>query len=178
MAFGCCSAVECGEASLKYVPYHRQIEQPAKCPPADPHWLRRVEPQAPEPRKNAGQCHVGDHRARSKSAGAIMRAGAEGDAFGGIARDVEDIGIAKAGLVVRGDTAGNIAARSDMCASPSLRIMLWPISVFINPAGWCDENTSVRFSWLQMSSRRVNTVEPSCGTNAIGASRRIFASAG
>ena len=36
---------------------------------------------------------------------------------------------------VRGDTEGNIAARSDMCASPSLRIMLWPISVFINPAG-------------------------------------------
>ena len=36
---------------------------------------------------------------------------------------------------VRGDTDGNIAARSDMCASPSLRIMLWPISVFINPAG-------------------------------------------
>ena len=36
---------------------------------------------------------------------------------------------------VRGETAGNIAARSDMCASPSLRIMLWPISVFISPAG-------------------------------------------
>ena len=64
-----------------------------------------------------------------------MRAGTEGDAFGGIARDVETIGIGEAGLVVRGDTAGNIAARSDMCVSPSLRIMLWPISVFINPAG-------------------------------------------
>ena len=36
---------------------------------------------------------------------------------------------------VRGDTDGNIAARSDICASPSLRIMLWPISVFIKPAG-------------------------------------------
>ena len=36
---------------------------------------------------------------------------------------------------VRGDTDGNIAARSDICASPSLRIMLWPISVFISPAG-------------------------------------------
>ena len=36
---------------------------------------------------------------------------------------------------VRGDTDGNIAVRSDMCASPSLRIMLWPINVFINPAG-------------------------------------------
>src|SRR5216683_5315975 len=76
-------------ASLKYVPLHRQIEQPAKRPAADPHWLRGVEPQSPEPRKNAGQRHVGDHRARGKSAGAIMRAGAEGDAFGGIARDVE-----------------------------------------------------------------------------------------
>src|SRR5882757_7718357 len=31
---------------------------------------------------------------------------------------------------VRGETDGNIAARSDMCASPSLRIMLWPISVY------------------------------------------------
>ena len=38
-------------------------------------------------------------------------------------------------LTVRGDTAGNIAARSAICASPSLRIMLWPISVFIRPAG-------------------------------------------
>ena len=27
----------------------------------------------------------------------------------------------------------------------------------------------MRFSWLKMSSRRVNTVEPSCGTKAIGA---------
>ena len=79
---------------------------------------------------------------------------------------------------VRGDTDGNIAARSAMCASPSLRIMLWPISVFISPAGWCEENTSMRFSWLKMSSRRVNTVEPSCGTKAIGASRRILARSG
>jgi hypothetical protein len=79
---------------------------------------------------------------------------------------------------VRGDTAGNIACRSVMCASPSLRIILWPISTFISPFGWCEENTSMRFSWVKMSSRRVNTVEPSCGTNAIGASFRIFASAG
>src|SRR4249920_3806653 len=79
---------------------------------------------------------------------------------------------------VRGDTAGNIAARSDMCASPSLRIMLWPIRRFINPAGWCEENTSMRFSWVKMSSRRVKTVEPSCGTNAIGASFRYHDRAG
>ena len=32
----------------------------------------------------------------------------------------------------------------------------------------------MRFSWVKMSSRRVNTVEPSCGTNAIGASFRIL----
>ena len=83
-----------------------------------------------------------------------------------------------ANRTVRGDTAGNIAARSFMCASPSLRIMLWPISVFISPAGWCDEKMSMRFSCEKMSSRRVNTVEPSCGTKAIGASCRIFASAG
>ena len=56
--------------------------------------------------------------------------------------------------------------------------MLWPISTFISPFGWCEENTSMRFSWVKMSSRRVNTVEPSCGTNAIGASFRILASAG
>jgi hypothetical protein len=36
----------------------------------------------------------------------------------------------------------------------------------------------MRFSWLKMSSRRVKTVEPSCGTNAIGASLRIFARSG
>ena len=65
-----------------------------------------------------------------------------------------------------------------ICASPSLRIMLWPISTFISPFGWCEENTSMRFSCVKISSRRVNTVEPSCGTNAIGASLRIRASAG
>jgi hypothetical protein len=68
--------------------------------------------------------------------------------------------------------------RSAMCASPSLRIMLWPIRRVIRPAGWSDENTSIRFSETKMSSRRVNSVEPSCGTNAIGASRRIRASTG
>ena len=36
----------------------------------------------------------------------------------------------------------------------------------------------MRFSETKMSSRRVSNVEPSCGTNAIGASRRIVASAG
>ena len=36
----------------------------------------------------------------------------------------------------------------------------------------------MRFSCVKMSSRRVNTVEPSCGTNAIGASFRILASTG
>ena len=34
------------------------------------------------------------------------------------------------------------------------------------------------FSCVKMSSRRLNSVLPSCGTNAIGASFRIFASAG
>ena len=63
--------------------------------------------------------------------------------------------------------------RSAMCASPSLRIMLWPISRVIRPAGWSEENTSMRFSETKMSSRRVSNVEPSCGTKAIGASRRI-----
>ena len=81
-------------------------------------------------------------------------------------------------FTARGDTDGNICARSDMCASPSLRIMLWPISTFISPAGWCEENTSMRFSWVKMSSRRVKTVEPSCGTKAIGASFRIRARSG
>src|SRR3954468_8204324 len=65
-----------------------------------------------------------------------------------------------------------------MCASPSLRIMLWPISTFISPFGWGEENTSVRFSWVKISSRRVNTVDPSCGTYAIGARLRICARSG
>ena len=41
-------------------------------------------------------------------------------------------------FTVFGETAGKIALRSAMCASPSLRIMLWPISLFIRPAGWCE----------------------------------------
>src|SRR4051812_30040028 len=48
----------------------------------------------------------------------------------------------------------------------------------ISPAGWSDENTSMRFSETKMSSRRVSSVDPSCGTKQIGASRRISASAG
>ncbi len=43
-------------------------------------------------------------------------------------------------FTVLGETAGKIALRSAMCASPSLRIMLCPISLFIKPCGWCDEN--------------------------------------
>jgi hypothetical protein len=65
-----------------------------------------------------------------------------------------------------------------MCAWPSLRIMLWPISRFISPFGWCEENISMRFSCVKMSSRRVKMVEPSCGTKAIGACFRIFARSG
>ena len=57
-----------------------------------------------------------------------------------------------------GDTAGKKIERSAMCASPSLRIMLWPISLTIRPAGWSDENTSMRFSETKMSSRRVSSV--------------------
>src|ERR1044072_1424251 len=36
----------------------------------------------------------------------------------------------------------------------------------------------MRFSETKMSLRRVSSVLPSCGTNAIGASRRLMASAG
>jgi hypothetical protein len=68
------------------VPSHLQIEQSSECPAADPHQLRVVEPQAFEPREDARQRQVGDHRARGKRAGAIMRAGAEGDAFLGLRR--------------------------------------------------------------------------------------------
>ena len=46
------------------------------------------------------------------------------------------------------------------------------------PPGWCEENTSMRFSQVKISSRLVKIVEPSCGTSAIGASRRIFAKSG
>jgi hypothetical protein len=48
----------------------------------------------------------------------------------------------------------------------------------VETAGWCEENTSMRFSWVKISSRRVKTVEPSCGTNAIGASFRMTARSG
>src|ERR1051325_4613302 len=44
-----------------------------------------VEPQTLQSRENAGQCHVGDHGAGGERAGAIMRAGAERDAFRGVA---------------------------------------------------------------------------------------------
>jgi len=81
-------------------------------------------------------------------------------------------------FTVFGDTVGNIARRSTRCASPSLRIMLWTISRFIRPAGWCEENTSICFSEIEMSSRLVSSVDPSCGTKAIGASLRILASIG
>ena len=81
-------------------------------------------------------------------------------------------------LTVFGETAGKIALRSFMCASPSLRIMLWPISLFISPCGWCDENTSICFSETKMSSRLQSSVLPSCGTKTIGASFRKRASMG
>ena len=81
-------------------------------------------------------------------------------------------------FTVLGEIAGKIVLRSAMCASPSLRIMLWPINLFINPSGWCDENTSICFSEMKMSSRLHSSVLPSCGTNAIGASLRKCASAG
>ena len=81
-------------------------------------------------------------------------------------------------LTVFGEIAGKIALRSARCASPSLRIMLWPISLFIKPCGWCDENTSICFSETKMSSRAHKSVLPSCGTKAIGASFRMRASVG
>jgi hypothetical protein len=67
---------------------------------------------------------------------------------------------------VRGATAGNIAFRSLMCASPSLRNMLWAISTVRLVRG---EHVDA-IHLVKMSSRGVNTVEPSCGANAIGAS--------
>ena len=48
----------------------------------------------------------------------------------------------------------------------------------MRPAGWCELNTSMIFSDTKMSSRRVNSVLPSWGTKAIGASARRRASAG
>ena len=81
-------------------------------------------------------------------------------------------------FTVFGEIVGQIAFRSSMCASPSLRIMLWPISLFISPCGWCEENTSICFSETKMSSRLHSSVLPSCGTKAIGASFRKRASVG
>src|SRR6266404_4938167 len=86
---------EMAYAELTHVPRHRQVEQPAKRPAADPHRLALVEPQALQPRENARQRDIRHHGARGKGAGAIMRAGAERDAFRGVSRDVEMVGIAK-----------------------------------------------------------------------------------
>ena len=49
-----------------------------------------------------GSADVGHHGARGERAGAIMRAGAEGDALLGIAGDVETVRLGKAGLVAIG----------------------------------------------------------------------------
>ena len=56
------------------VPRHRQIEQAAKRPAADPHRLAFDQPQILQPRKNRRQRHVGDHaratpRRRRRNAG-------------------------------------------------------------------------------------------------------------
>ena len=67
-------------------------------------------------------------------------------------------------LTVLGDIAGRITLRSAMCAAPSLRIMLWPISRVISPAGWSELKTSICFSQVMMSSWRVSSVLASCGT--------------
>src|SRR5712691_3264332 len=74
--------------ALPSIPLHRQIEQAPERPAAEPNRLSIVEPQVLQPREDAGQRHVGHHRTRGEGAGAIMWAGAEGDAFGGIAGHV------------------------------------------------------------------------------------------
>jgi len=79
---------------------------------------------------------------------------------------------------VFGETVGKMARRSAVCASPSLRIMFCPISRFIRPPGWSEENTAMFFSHTAMSSRRVNNVAPNCGTKAIGQASRIAARSG
>src|SRR5687768_9169297 len=84
------------------VPLHRQIEQPAERPAADPNRFALVEPQALQPRERARQRDVGHHGARGECAGAIVWTGAEGDALLGIAGDVEPIRLGKAGLVAIG----------------------------------------------------------------------------
>src|SRR3974377_1962894 len=48
-------------------------------------------------------------------------------------------------FTARGETAGKNTLRSAMCAGPSLRIMLWPISLFIRPCGWCELDKAVCF---------------------------------
>jgi hypothetical protein len=53
-------------------------------PRNDPRRFGPVEPQAFQSREDGGQRDVRRHRARGKGAGAIMRPGAERDAFGGI----------------------------------------------------------------------------------------------
>src|SRR5206468_11987981 len=84
------------------VPLHRQVEQPAKRPAADPHRLALIQPQVLQPREGARQRDVGHHGAGGERAGAIMRTGAEGNALLGVAGDVETIWLGKTGLVAIG----------------------------------------------------------------------------
>src|SRR6478672_12429528 len=80
-----------GMSGLVNVPLHRQILQSTERPAGDPHRLAVIEPQALEPREHGRQRDVGDHRARSRGAGAEMRPRAERDAFARVARHVEFI---------------------------------------------------------------------------------------
>jgi len=73
----------------------------------------------PQPGEDAGQRHVGHHGARGEGAGAIMRAGAEGDAFRCIAGDVETVRIAKASLVAIGRAEHEDTRSSGSKSTPS-----------------------------------------------------------
>src|SRR3954452_2583025 len=84
------------------IPRDWQIEQATEGPAADPHLLAIVEPQAFQPREDARQRYISHHRARSECTGAIMRAGAKGDALLGIAPDIKQLRIFKTGLVAIG----------------------------------------------------------------------------
>ena len=95
------------------------------------------------PRIHVLIAHVGEagdvlqalRRQRQRERLAEVGAACRARAHRGCGRHGPETAVLQVSRTVRGDTAGNIAARSDICASPSLRIMLWPISVFISPAG-------------------------------------------
>ena len=67
-------------------PAHRQRQRPAEGPAAESHLGAGRQPQAGQALEHRRQRHLGDQRLRRRGAGAVVRAGAEGDVCAAVAR--------------------------------------------------------------------------------------------